>query len=129
MPNIILCTNQSLPANQKDKIAGNLLEITAHRLGKKPELTNVKINDQGSDWYSGGNRIDSEPLCHLTIFITQGSNQKQEKEAWLKDVWNLLKQELGLTGSRPNYLVIQDVDGDSWGYNGISQQQRATNEV
>jgi 4-oxalocrotonate tautomerase len=100
------------------------MQYTAEFLKKDPQVTNVIMSDAPGTWFSAGNNITDTPLITLTIYVTEGTNTAEEKSLWLEHVWGYLQDELQIPDSYPNYIVIQDVAGDSWGYNGETQLQR-----
>lgn len=125
MPKLILAVSQHVDENIKAKIAMSLTELTMKHLNKKKEVTMINIQDNMDDWYIAAERNNKEIISYdLTIQVTAGSNTVAEKEAWLAATSNMLNEELGLTHPLPNYISILDVDGESWGFNGISQHTR-----
>lgn len=124
MPNLVFSSNKPIAEEQKARIASRLMEYTAEYLKKDPKVTNVIISDANSVWFSGGKNITESHLITLTIYITEGTNSAEEKKQWLDHVWLYLQDDLRIPTNYPNYIVIQDVSGDSWGYNGETQLQR-----
>ena len=125
MPKLILTVNQPVDAQVKAKLAEGLTALTAEHLKKVPAVTMVNIQDNLSDWYINSSKNDGETLSYdLLIQITAGTNSDEEKEAWLAATNALLRQELGVNHELPNYITILDVDGKSWGWNGLSQYAR-----
>jgi 4-oxalocrotonate tautomerase len=125
MPKLVLTVNQVVAADVKARLAASLTALTAEHLNKKPQVTMVNIQDNQSDWYINGQLNGSETVSYdLIVQITGGTNTDEEKEAWLAATGTLLNKELGLSHSLPNYISIFDVDGKSWGFNGLSQYAR-----
>ncbi len=124
MPNLVFSSNKPISEPQKATIASRLMQYTAEFLKKDPQVTNVIMSDAPGTWFSAGNNITDTPLITLTIYVTEGTNTAEEKSLWLEHVWGYLQDELQIPDSYPNYIVIQDVAGDSWGYNGETQLQR-----
>ncbi len=125
MPKLVLTVNQPVAAPIKAKLAAALTGLTAEHLNKKPEVTMVNIQDNLNDWYINGELNGTDTVSYdLIIQITGGTNTDQEKAAWLAATSELLSKELGLSHSLPNYISIFDVDGKSWGFNGLSQFAR-----
>ncbi|MFT5162011.1 MAG: 4-oxalocrotonate tautomerase [Alteromonadaceae bacterium] len=125
MPKLVLTVNRPVDAAVKATLATVLTELTAEHLNKKPEVTMVNIRDDHSDWYINGEKNNRATTSYdLIVQITTGTNTDQEKEAWLAATSELLNKELGLSHSLPNYISIFDVDGKSWGFNGLSQYAR-----
>lgn len=129
MPKLVLSVDKPLDIETKLRIASSLTHLTKEYLNKKPELTAVIINDDISNWYINGKSNDTETVSYdLSIQVTLNSNSDDEKKSWLTKTKELLHNELGIDHSLPNYITILDVDGKSWGYNGVSQFERVNKE-
>ena len=127
MSNLVFSSNKPISEQQKATIATRLMQYTAEFLKKDPKVTNVIMSEAQGTWFSAGQVITDSPLITLTIYVTAGTNTPEEKSLWLEHVWGYLKDELQIPEMNPNYIVIQDVAGDSWGYNGETQLQRKLN--
>lgn len=128
MPNLVFSSNKPISEPQKASIATRLMQYTAEFLKKDPQVTNVIMSETQGTWFSAGEVINDSPQITLTIYVTAGTNTPEEKSLWLEHVWGYLKDELQIPETYPNYIVIQDVAGDSWGYNGETQLQRKLNK-
>lgn len=108
------------------QVADVLGTLTTKILGKKRELTSIAVEQvAGSQWFVGGTLISSQEVktFYLEIKITEGTNSKDEKAAYLKEVWPAMETILGKLHPA-SYIVITDVSGDSWGYEGATQEFR-----
>ena len=108
------------------QVAEVLGTLTAKILGKKRELTSIAVEwFEGNQWFVGGTPISSQEVktFYLEIKITEGTNSKDEKAAYLKEVWPAMETILGKLHPA-SYIVITDVSGDSWGYEGATQEFR-----
>jgi len=108
------------------QVAEVLGTLTAKILGKKRELTSIAVEQvAGNQWFVGGTPISSQEVktFYLEIKITEGTNSKDEKAAYLKEVWPAMETILGKLHPA-SYIVITDVSGDSWGYEGATQEFR-----
>ena len=120
MPIITLSINCELSSNARLATVERLTDITSTVLGKKRELTVVRIDTSVScDFYIAG-KPTNYTVAYLEIVITEGSNTPTEKTAWLKATWQMLSETLGIA-IQPNYILVKEIPGDSWGYNGLSQ--------
>ena len=61
--------------------------------------------------------------AHLEVSITAGTNTTQEKAAFLEHAYALLDDTPG-TIAGTVYVAIIELDGEAYGYNGISQLAR-----
>lgn len=122
--NIKLCAPES--AETSDRVAALLTDLTAEVLGKKRSLTSVAVDYVAAEhWYVGGQAMASQQATtfYLDIKITEGTNTKDQKAAYVADVFAGLEAMLGaLHGA--SYIVIHEVPADAWGYEGRTQEFR-----
>lgn len=124
-------------------------KLMAEVLHKRPELTVVSVETlHPNRWSLAGTAIPAPRRAACTfrsraltllvshhstpagacaamadIKITQGSNTNEEKAAFLAAFHKLLRDCLGPFDT-PAYVVIDEVPGSDWGYDGISQARR-----
>lgn len=107
-------------------LARALTRITAHHLGKRPEVTAVTIEDlPAAQWYIGG-RPPQRPTALLEISITQGTNTPPEKEAFIEAAFAELQRQLGASGAleEASYVIVRELPATDWGYDGVTQWER-----
>ncbi len=110
----------------QEDVARTLTRLTGELLGKKPELTAVVIEPVPARfWFVGGTSLDSMAASsfYLDIKITEGTNTKQQKAAYIRGVFTALEELLGPL-DEASYIVIHDVSADAWGYQGVTQEYR-----
>lgn len=108
------------------KVASLLSDLTASMLGKKPELTAVAVEFvQPEFWFVGGVPVSTSGVStfYLDIKVTEGTNTKNEKAAYVKQVFTGMEAILGRVASA-SYIVIHEVHADAWGYQGETQEFR-----
>ncbi len=126
MPLITLRANKISSEKIRDSLAESLSLITEEILRKNKKLIVVRfeVANQQAQWYVGGAvKSDDAAIFELSIIVTKGTNTDEEKAEWIAQAWELVTQVLG-SAPHPNYISIQEIDGKSWGYNGLSQEQR-----
>lgn len=126
MPLITLKANKKFSENIRDSLAESLSLITEKILRKNKQVIVIRFETaaQQAQWYVGGTvKSDDEAIFELSILVTKGTNTDAEKAEWMAQTWKLLTEALG-SAPHPNYISIQEIDGNSWGYNGLSQEQR-----
>ena len=122
--NVKLCTTPS-PVTS-GLIASALTDLTVEILKKKHALTAVAIEYvPPSAWFIAGNAVASQPFStfYLDIKVTEGTNTKDEKAIYISRVFAAVESIIGQLAPA-SYVVIQDVRGDSWGYQGQTQEYR-----
>ena len=109
-----------------EKISASLVSRTSETLGKNADVTSVLIDYiQPDQWFVGGKKVagTGKATFNLEILITEGTNTKNEKSEYLRQVFSDMKEILGeLTPAC--YIFINEVKADSWGFEGASQEFR-----
>ena len=119
--NIKIAASEELETTTK--VASLLTDLTASVLGKKRELTAVAVEYVSPEaWFIGG-QATSAPTFYLDIKVTEGTNTKNEKAAYIKQVFTGLETILGAVAPA-SYIVIHEVRGDAWGYQAETQEFR-----
>lgn len=109
-----------------ERIATDLLAITSSVLGKREAVTPISVDFvPASMWFIGGSRVaDEEPATfYLNIKITEGTNTKDQKAAYVGKVFAAMQASIGPLAAA-SYIVIDDVRADAWGFEGQTQEQR-----
>ncbi len=122
--NVKLCAPRTPETSAK--IAAALTDLTVEVLKKKRELTAVAIEYvPSSDWFIAGAEIaaSSARTFYLDIKVTEGTNTKDEKALYVSRVFSAVEGIIGPLAPA-SYIVVHDVRGDSWGYQGQTQEYR-----
>lgn len=107
-------------------VAAVLTDLTVEVLKKKRELTAVAIEYvPAAEWFIAGTALASQSLAtfQLDIKVTEGTNTKDEKAQYVSRVFAALEEIIGPLAAA-SYIVVHDVRGDSWGYQGQTQEYR-----
>lgn len=107
-------------------VADDLLDITAHVLGKRADLTSIAVDFvQPSRWFVGGQAVSELELAtaFVEIRVTDETNTKAEKARYVAAVHAALEHRLGRLHDT-SYVQIQDVRAAAWGYGGRTQEAR-----
>ncbi|TVO58078.1 tautomerase family protein [Denitromonas halophila] len=109
-----------------EKASAVLLEHTTTLLGKKPDVTAIRVEFVDPKYW----RIGGTPLVksgrgafHLDIKITDGTNTKAQKASYVQRVFDDLSALLPACDPT-SYIVIDDVRADAWGFGGRTQEAR-----
>ncbi|EPC02373.1 hypothetical protein L861_15160 [Litchfieldella anticariensis FP35 = DSM 16096] len=108
------------------KIVERLTESTVRVLKKDRELVVVKVEEGSSNaWFVSGSELSpsASPIFEVEIKVTEGTNSQEEVSTWVREVFETMKQILG-EGSSPNYISVQQIPQEFWGYNGLTQYGR-----
>jgi 4-oxalocrotonate tautomerase len=106
-------------------IAACVTDLTVETLGKKRELTVVTIGWVEEDlWFIGGKTLERDSRSfQLDVKITEGTNTKDEKARYIAQVFDAVQRLAGPLHPA-SYVVIHEVRGDAWGYEGRTQEFR-----
>jgi 4-oxalocrotonate tautomerase len=107
-----------------DDLARELTNLIARDLGKRHELTSVLVEaPSGTHWTIGA---ELRPVAaHLEVCVTAGTNTEDEKRAFVAHAMAMLHH--ALPGLDPaTYVVVKELSATDWGYDGLTQADRAT---
>ena len=107
-------------------LAAFLTETTARLLGKKADLTAVALEQVPADsWFIAEKSVAEhrKATFFLEVRVTRGTNVKEEKAAYLREVFHGLEGLLG-TLHPGSYVHVHETTGDAYGYGGLSQDAR-----
>lgn len=127
MPYIHIQTNHPLSKTQQQQLQQETTQLMNALMGKRQEVTVVQVSDQASEhWSINGTALNptQPPAAIVDIKITAGTNTNAEKTALLAATTDMLNSTLGIT-QEACYTIIDEIPAANWGYNGLSQAQRA----
>jgi len=124
----ILQVKLSAPSSStlSQQVAAALGELTARVLGKQPDVTVVTVDYvDPAHWLVGGRSLAGHGLTSffLDIKVTEGTNTKDEKAAYQRQVFARLSELLGPLHP-VSYVLVHDVRAEAWGYEGLTQEFR-----
>jgi 4-oxalocrotonate tautomerase len=126
MPFIHLRYSTPTERDLRQPLAAFLTETTARLLGKKADLTAVALEQVPADsWFIAGKSLAEhrKATFFLEVRVTRGTNVKEEKAAYLREVFRGLEALLG-TVHPESYVHVHEATGDAYGYGGLSQDAR-----
>ncbi|WP_207485098.1 tautomerase family protein [Arenibaculum pallidiluteum] len=107
-------------------IARGLVEITARVLRKNPAITAVAIDHVAPEhWIVGGRSLaeQGKRSFWLDIKVVEGTNTKDEKAEYLREVFAFMAGTLGELHEE-SYAYVHEVRADAYGYGGVTQEHR-----
>lgn len=110
----------------KADIAAEVSRLSATILHKDPEVTAVIVGRVPPDaWFVGGQSLTDVWLASfwLDIHVTDGSNTKNEKAAFIAAVYKSMEDLLGPLHTE-SFVRVHDVPADAWGFGGKTQECR-----
>jgi 4-oxalocrotonate tautomerase len=113
-------------ASLKADIAAAVSDLTAAILHKDPKVTAIIVKSvDAADWFAGGNSLAEQNLASfwLDIHVSEGTNTKDEKAAYLAAMFKRMGELLGPLHNE-SYLHVDEVRGDAYGFGGLTQERR-----
>ena len=107
-------------------IVNELTEMTAAQLNKKPEVTAITLTYISEDsWFVNKKSLKNWDLksFYLDIKVTESTNLKEEKSAYIKAVFSLMEKHLGKLHNE-SYVYVEEVKADAYGFGGLTQEYR-----
>src|ERR1700720_169011 len=127
MPLITVSYSSSRTApSLKADIASAVSELTAKILHKDPKVTAIIVKSvDAADWFAGGKSLAEQKLASfwLDIHVTEGTNTKDEKAAYIAAIFKRMGELLGPL-HHESYLHVDEVKGDAYGFGGLTQERR-----
>jgi 4-oxalocrotonate tautomerase len=107
-------------------IAAEVNRLSSTILRKDSKVTAVIVTFvPPDDWFCGGRSLAEAHLASfwLDIHITDGSNTKDEKAAFIAAAFKSMKRLLGPLHEE-SYVHVHDVRDDAYGFGGLTQGRR-----
>ena len=84
----------------------------------------MKSVDAG-DWFAGGKSLAEQSLASfwLDVHVSEGTNTKDEKAAYLAALFQRMGELLGPLHDE-SYTHVDEVKGDAYGFGGLTQERR-----
>lgn len=117
------------PRNRRDckqEIAALLSRLTAEILHKDLGVTAVIVESaEPGDWIIAGSSVADQKIgtFYVEVSITEHTNIKDETTEWVRRVYDEMNALVGPVHDA-SYVLVHAVDGDSYGYGGLTQNLR-----
>lgn len=117
------------PENGRDpklEIAALLSRLTAEILHKDPDVTAVLVESADpADWLVAGSSVADQRVgtFYVEVSITEHTNIKDETTEWVRRVYDGMDALVG-PAHEASYVLVHAVDGDAYGYGGLTQNLR-----
>lgn len=122
----VLIASPALDDATIGEAARRLTRLSTRHLGKDEAVTAVAVRTVAPQaWFVGERSLVEHAAAsfQVTIRVTAGTNDKEEKAAFVAAAAREMTQLLGPV--RPeSYVIVEEVPADAWGYDGITQEER-----
>lgn len=109
-----------------DRVQESVTRLTAEILGKDPGVTAVAVRFVPRRfWFVAGRSTESlgQAAFFLDVRVTDGTNTKDEKAAYVARAFAALAELLG-GAHLESYVHVDDARADGYGYGGRTQERR-----
>lgn len=90
---------------------------------KRPEVTAVLVDvAEAGSWTVGGEPV--AVAANLDVKVTRGTNTHEEKARFVAAVAAMFREVLGPDLPVATYVVVDEIEADAWGYDGVTQEER-----
>jgi 4-oxalocrotonate tautomerase len=112
--------------NLEQAVAASVADASTTILRKKAELTAVLVERvDPKAWFAGGASLAAQQASSfwLEIKVVDGTNTKDEKEAFIAAVFDRMGALLGDLHPE-SYVHVDEVSADGYGFGGLTQERR-----
>jgi 4-oxalocrotonate tautomerase len=124
---------QQINSNKKQLLIDGIMDIIIKIMGRNNDLTVITLDEvDASNWYIGGQPLSKTGknhgnLIYVEIKISKGTSNPDQMLEVIKAGRDLVNRVLGQC-DLTNYFVINELNPDSWGFDGISMTERNLRE-
>jgi 4-oxalocrotonate tautomerase len=112
---------------QKDLLIRGLMDIIVNIMGHNPDLPVITLDEiDQSNWFIGGkpiNKSSHDKVAYIEIIISKGTSSPDQMAKVIQAGKDLVSRTLG-SCDLTNYFIINELNPDSWGFDGISMTIR-----
>lgn len=126
--NLKILKNQVTLEKKKALISG-LTDLIVNIMGRDRELTVITVDElEEYQWAIGGVTLDEDDsekkiVTFVNIKVSKGTTNSDEMDKMMKAAKELIIKVLG-SSAVTNYFVIEELNPDAWGFDGISMTER-----
>jgi len=126
--NVKLVKDQVSLEKKRELIAG-LTDLIVNLMGRERNTTVITIDELNEDqWAIGGKTLDQmskekKIVSFVNIKVSKGTTNPDEMSRMMKATRELMMSILG-NSEETNYFIIDELNPDGWGFDGISMTER-----
>ena len=116
-------------SKQKKKLIEGITDLIVNIMGRDRDLTVITVDELGRDnWAIGGKTLEHISLenrivSFVNIKVSKGTTNSDEMAMMMKATKDLLVGVLG-NSDKTNYFIIDELNSDGWGFDGLSMTDR-----
>ena len=126
--NLKIVKNQVTLEKRKELING-LTDLIVNIMGRERELTVITVDErEASQCAIGGVTLDDNDsekniVTFVNIKVSKGTTNPDEMDRMMKATKELVIKVLG-SSAVTNYFIVDELNPDGWGFDGISMTER-----
>lgn len=126
--NLKILKNQ-VNLEKKKALVSGFTDLIVNIMGRDRELTVITVDElEKSQWAIGGVTLDEDEsekkiVTFVNIKVSKGTTNPDEMDKMMKATKELIIKVLG-SSAVTNYFVIDELNPDAWGFDGISMTER-----
>lgn len=125
--NVKVIENQ-ITLEKKKELVAELMDLIVNVMGREREYTVITIDElKEQQWAIGGVTLDESSNKEIAVFVnikvSKGTTNPDEMNTMIKAIKELIVRILG-NSAITNYVVIDELNPDGWGFDGISMTER-----
>jgi 4-oxalocrotonate tautomerase len=125
--NLKLVKGQTTP-DQRQKMIEGLTDLIVNLMGRARDFTVITVDElDKNQWVIGGKTLEQlnneRKVSFVNIKISKGTSNPEEMAKMMKEVKSLMVHILG-NSDETNYFIIDELNADSWGFDGIPMAVR-----
>jgi len=113
---------------KKKEIIRGLADLIVNIMGRDRKSTVITVDElEESQWAIGGvtldeNEGDKEIVTFVNIKVSKGTTNPDEMNRMMKATKELIIKVLG-SSSVTNYFIMDELNPDGWGFDGVSMTE------
>ena len=114
---------------QREQLVKGVMDIITRLMHRNPELTVLTVDEvEARNWFIGGLPLDQTgdqrgKVAYVNIKISKGTSDPEEMASVIQAGKALIADVLG-NNEKTNYFIIEELNPDGWGFDGISMTIR-----
>lgn len=119
---------EQVTEKQKQQLIDGVMDIVANLMGRDRDLTVITIDElDPTNWIIGGKSLvenkNHSKVFYLNIKISKGTSNPKEMATVIQTGKKLVEDVLG-SNDLTNFFIIEELNPDAWGFDGISMTIR-----
>ena len=120
-------------SEQKKILIEGITDLIVNIMGRDRDFTVITVDELGRDnWAIGGKALEHTSLekrivSFVNIKVSKGTTNSDEMARMMKATKDLLVGVLG-NSDETNYFIIDELNSDGWGFDGLSMTERGKME-